>query len=159
VKQILHGPAGSAKAFRIDDLSPVLLDLRDSVPCVIEGSKTPRRWEDEFGAAIAGVRPALEVSELLELVDELRRPALADVMAPTLIITGDELVTWTPADARAAAARLAHGTAAVVPGTRHLAPLEAAPAIAELVTEFWRNTAGREETPTGSDHGAIYRSQ
>jgi pimeloyl-ACP methyl ester carboxylesterase len=86
-------------------------------------------------------------------------PALSDVMAPTLIITGDELVTWTPADARAAAARLAHGTAAVVPGTRHLAPLEAAPAIAELVTEFWRNTAGREETPTGSDHGAIYRSQ
>jgi pimeloyl-ACP methyl ester carboxylesterase len=79
-------------------------------------------------------------------------PALPDVTAPTLIITGDELPGWTPADARAAAAKLPHGAATVIPGTRHLAPLEAAPAVAELVTDFWRNTAGPKETPTGSDY-------
>ncbi|MDQ2897667.1 MAG: alpha/beta hydrolase, partial [Actinomycetota bacterium] len=64
---------------------------------------------------------------------------LADVSAPTLFITGDELATWNHADARAAAGRLRHGSAAVVPGTRHLTPLEAPSAVTALVTDFWRH--------------------
>jgi pimeloyl-ACP methyl ester carboxylesterase len=75
-------------------------------------------------------------------------PVLSDIAAPTLIITGDELPVLTPSDARAAAAKLPHGAAAVIGGTRHLAPLEAAAAVVELVVEFWRDDAGSGETPT-----------
>jgi pimeloyl-ACP methyl ester carboxylesterase len=75
-------------------------------------------------------------------------PVLSDIAAPTLIITGDELPVFTPSDARAAAAKLPHGTTAVIAGTRHLAPLEAATAVVELVVEFWRDGAGSGDTPT-----------
>jgi pimeloyl-ACP methyl ester carboxylesterase len=75
-------------------------------------------------------------------------PVLSDIAAPTLIITGDELPVLTPSDARAAAAKLPHGTSAVIAATRHLAPLEAATAVVELVVEFWRDGAGRGDTPT-----------
>jgi pimeloyl-ACP methyl ester carboxylesterase len=69
-------------------------------------------------------------------------PVLSDIAAPTLIITGDELPVLTPADARAAAAKLPHGTSAVIAATRHLGPLEAATAVVELVVAFWRDGAG-----------------
>lgn len=75
-------------------------------------------------------------------------PVLSDIVAPTLIITGDELPVLTPSDARAAAAKLPHGTSAVIAATRHLAPLEAATAVVELVVEFWRDGAGSGDTPT-----------
>ena len=79
VKQVLQDPAGNAETFRTDDLSPMLLDLRDTVAGVLEGTKTPQGWEDEFGATIAGVRSALEVSQLLELADELRGRSEAEL--------------------------------------------------------------------------------
>jgi pimeloyl-ACP methyl ester carboxylesterase len=63
---------------------------------------------------------------------------LPKVTAPSLIVTGGNLPAWTPADARAAAARMPHGTAATVPATRHLIPLEAAATVAGLVTDFWQ---------------------
>jgi pimeloyl-ACP methyl ester carboxylesterase len=75
-------------------------------------------------------------------------PVLSDIAAPTLIITGDELPVFTPSDARAAAAKLPCGTTAVIAGTRHLAPLEAATAVVELVVEFWRDGAGSGDRPT-----------
>jgi pimeloyl-ACP methyl ester carboxylesterase len=75
-------------------------------------------------------------------------PVLSDIAAPTLIITGDELPVLTPSDARVAAAMLPRGTTAVIAGTRHLAPLEAATAVVELVVEFWRDGAGSGDTPT-----------
>jgi pimeloyl-ACP methyl ester carboxylesterase len=75
-------------------------------------------------------------------------PVLSDIAAPTLIITGDELPVLTPSDARAAAAKLPHGTSAVIAGTRHLAPLEAATAVVELVVAFWRDGAESGDTTT-----------
>jgi pimeloyl-ACP methyl ester carboxylesterase len=75
-------------------------------------------------------------------------PVLSDIAAPTLIITGDELPVLTPSDARAAAAVLPHGTSTVIAGTRHLAPLEAATAVVELVVAFWRDGAGSGDTTT-----------
>jgi pimeloyl-ACP methyl ester carboxylesterase len=77
-------------------------------------------------------------------------PALSDLATPTLIITGDKLPSFTPSDARTAAAKLPHGTAAVIAGTRHLAPLEAARSVAELVIDFWGHGSGFGETPTES---------
>jgi pimeloyl-ACP methyl ester carboxylesterase len=64
------------------------------------------------------------------------------------MVTGDELPVLTPSDARAAAAKLPHGTSAVIAATRHLAPLEAATAVVELVVAFWRDGAGSGDTPT-----------
>jgi pimeloyl-ACP methyl ester carboxylesterase len=75
-------------------------------------------------------------------------PVLSGIAAPTLIVTGDELPVLTPSDARAAAAKLPHGTSAVIAATRHLAPLEAATAVVELVVAFWRDGAGSGDTPT-----------
>jgi pimeloyl-ACP methyl ester carboxylesterase len=75
-------------------------------------------------------------------------PVLSDIAVPTLIVTGDELPVLTPSDARAAAAKLPHGTSAVIAATRHLAPLEAATAVVELVVAFWRDGAGSGGTPT-----------
>jgi pimeloyl-ACP methyl ester carboxylesterase len=75
-------------------------------------------------------------------------PVLPDIAAPTLVVTGDELPVFTPADARAAAAKLPHGTSAVIAGTRHLAPLEAAAAVVELVVAFWSDGAATGDTPT-----------
>jgi pimeloyl-ACP methyl ester carboxylesterase len=66
-------------------------------------------------------------------------PVLPSVIAPTLIVTGDDLPVLSPSAARAAAALLPHGSSAVIPGTRHLAPLESAQALEELVISFWRN--------------------
>jgi hypothetical protein len=57
----------------------VLFDLGDTVPRVLQGTKTTMGREDEFGAAITGVRPALEVSQLLKLADELRRRSQAEL--------------------------------------------------------------------------------
>jgi len=72
----------------------------------------------------------------------LARQDLASVLlritAPTLMVTGSELTTWTLADSRASAASMPQGSAAVVGGARHLAPLEDASAVVELVTDFWR---------------------
>ena len=75
-------------------------------------------------------------------------PVLSDIAVPTLIVTGDELPVLTPSDARSAAAKLPHGTSAVIAATRHLAPLEAATAVVELVVAFWRDGAGSGDTPT-----------
>ena len=75
-------------------------------------------------------------------------PVLSAIAAPTLIITGEELPVLTPSDARAAAAKLPHGTSAVIAATRHLAPLEAATAVVELVVGFWRDGAASRDTPT-----------
>jgi pimeloyl-ACP methyl ester carboxylesterase len=75
-------------------------------------------------------------------------PVLSGIAAPTLIITGDELPVLTPSDARAAAAKLPHGTSAVIVATRHLAPLEAATAVVELVVAFWRDRAESGDIPT-----------
>jgi hypothetical protein len=43
---------------------------------------------------------------------------------------------------------LPHGTSAVIAATRHLAPLEAATAVVELVVAFWREGAESGDTPT-----------
>jgi hypothetical protein len=57
----------------------VLFYLRDAIPGVLQGAKAPLGWEDELGTAITGVWPAVEVSQLLKLVDELRRRSQAEL--------------------------------------------------------------------------------
>ncbi|GAC1319055.1 MAG: hypothetical protein NVSMB22_01640 [Chloroflexota bacterium] len=72
---------------------------------------------------------------------------LPKVMTPTLIVTGGDLQALTPADAHAAAARMPYGTAATVPTTRHLVPLEAATTVVGLVTDFWQGLQSHQQRP------------
>jgi hypothetical protein len=76
---VLHGPASRVESGRLDDLSPMLFDLRDSIPSILKGTKAPIGWEDELGAAITGVRPAFEVSQILKLAHELRGCSKAEL--------------------------------------------------------------------------------
>ena len=65
-------------------------------------------------------------------------PLLAEISAPALICAAADDLTWTPADAAAAASRLPNGAPVVLPGSGHVAPLfEAAVALADLLTAFW----------------------
>ena len=57
----------------------MLFYLRDAIPRILQSTKAPLGWEDELGAAITGVRPAIEVSQLLKLADELRRRGQAEL--------------------------------------------------------------------------------
>jgi pimeloyl-ACP methyl ester carboxylesterase len=75
---------------------------------------------------------------------------------PTLLTTGTSDPMWTTANARAAAAHLANGALVILPGAGHIGPLlQAAPAVVDLVTTFWRDPAAtvihhRSATAAGS---------
>jgi pimeloyl-ACP methyl ester carboxylesterase len=85
-------------------------------------------------------------------------PLLAKISAPALICAAADDPYWTPADAARAAGRLPNGTSVILPGSGHIAPLlEAAPAVADLLTAFWANpgavvTAGGDsQVPSSGD--------
>lgn len=76
----------------------------------------------------------------------LGRPDITDVLpnvvAPTLMVTGQDDTMWTPAEARDAAAQLPSGACVIVPGAGHVAPLlQSAAAMIELIEVFWRDPA------------------
>jgi pimeloyl-ACP methyl ester carboxylesterase len=83
-------------------------------------------------------------------------PMLDRLGTPTLLTTGTNDPMWTSGDARAAAAHLANGALVILPGAGHIGPLlQAAPAVVDLVTTFWRDPAAtiahhRSATTAGS---------
>lgn len=118
------------------------------------------RAEDPEGAAI--VSGAFRRAERRGMSDairwlSLRRPDLTPVLdrlgTPTLLTTGPDDPMWTRAAARAAAARLRNGALVILPGSGHIGPLlQAAPAVASLVTAFWRDpdaTIARHRSQAG----------
>ncbi len=104
------------------------------------------RVEDPDGAAI--VAQAFERAGRFGMYDAIRwlslsrqdlAPVLDQLGTPTLLITGQDDPMWTVPAARAAAARLRHGTMTVLPGAGHIGPvLDRTPAAADLITAFWR---------------------
>jgi pimeloyl-ACP methyl ester carboxylesterase len=69
-------------------------------------------------------------------------PVLDRIATPTLLTTGPNDPMWTTEDARAAAAHLTNGALVILPGAGHIGPLlQAAPAVVDLVTAFWRDPA------------------
>jgi pimeloyl-ACP methyl ester carboxylesterase len=84
-------------------------------------------------------------------------PTLANIVARTLFVTGDDLPTWTPSDASAAAAKLPRGAMAVVADTRHLGPLEAPREVVELVRDFWRDRSGLGQAPSKGERDLTVR--
>jgi pimeloyl-ACP methyl ester carboxylesterase len=61
---------------------------------------------------------------------------VAEIKVPTLVATGDDDQRSTPAMTVALAAAIPHGRAAILPGLRHLTPLEAPELVARLIDEF-----------------------
>ncbi len=83
----------------------------------------------------------------------LQRPDLTSVLAPlvtpTLIVAAEQDALWQPTEARSAAGHFPHRAFGTVPGAGHVAPLlQHAPALAELVSDFWQDQA-----PSAPDNG------
>jgi pimeloyl-ACP methyl ester carboxylesterase len=75
----------------------------------------------------------------------LRRPdltsRLARIRCPTLFVTGSDHTDWTLEQAQAASRLVAHGSAAVIPDTAYLIPLEAPDQTVQLISAFWASTS------------------
>jgi hypothetical protein len=127
--------------YRIAGPDPVTKPLIDA----LLGPKA--RAEDPDAAAI--IARAFRRAERRGMFDaiswlSLRRrdltPELDRSRTPTLLATNPDDPEWTSAAASAAAAHLRDGTLVILPGSGRVGPLlQAAPAVAELVTAFWRD--------------------
>lgn len=131
---VLYRLLGPAR-FLIDILSKVLLSPRtwasDPAAVAMVG--------EEFGAADRRAMANAIVSVSLRRRD--LTPALPAVQAPTLFLTGSDHADWTPEQARASAAVLPSGSAAVVDGAAYLLPLERPDEFVRAVEEFWARCA------------------
>ena len=67
-------------------------------------------------------------------------PLLESVQAPTLLLTGSAHPDWSAEQARAAAARLPHGSSGVVDDAAYLLPLEAPTDFSRRVRQFWAHS-------------------
>ncbi len=81
---------------------------------------------------------------------------LESVQVPTLLLTGSAHPDWSPAQVRAAAARLPDGSSGVVEAAAYLIPLEAPAAFTHLVRQFWAPPPPQEHPipDRGSSRGA-----
>ncbi|GAA0389846.1 hypothetical protein GCM10010357_08170 [Streptomyces luteireticuli] len=81
------------------------------------------------------------------------RPGLGRVDVPTLVLVGAEDQVTPPADARVLVAGIHDARLAVVPGTRHLAPVEQPAAVTDLLvrhfTTTWRQPSARRAAAPG----------
>lgn len=64
-------------------------------------------------------------------------PRLSAIRCPTVFVTGTDHEGWTPAEAEAKSRLLAVGSAAVIPDTAYLTPLEAPAVTVRLVRDHW----------------------
>ncbi|MDP9463959.1 MAG: alpha/beta fold hydrolase [Actinomycetota bacterium] len=76
--------------------------------------------------------------EVFATADAELAPRAADIAVPTLVATGGEDQRSTPTMATALAAAMPHGCPQVLPGLRHLTPVEAPDVVAEMIDEFTR---------------------
>jgi pimeloyl-ACP methyl ester carboxylesterase len=64
-------------------------------------------------------------------------PRLAAVRCPTVFVTGSDLPDWVPDLAAAKSRLLVDGSAAVIPDTAYLTPLEAPEETIRIVRDLW----------------------
>lgn len=102
---------------------------REQDPAAVELVRTSFADADRAGMANALVSISLRRPDLT--------PLLASIQAPVLFVTGSEHPDWSPAQARAAAALLPQGAAAVAQGAAYLVPLETPAEFVRMVEEFW----------------------
>lgn len=82
------------------------------------------------------VRPYADAYEVFATGDEELVPLVNHIVAPTLVVTGADDQRSTPVMAERLAAALRNGRAVVVPGVRHLLPIEQPALLATLVRDF-----------------------
>jgi pimeloyl-ACP methyl ester carboxylesterase len=113
---------------------------------IVEGLLSPstRASDPEAVALVLGCLRAMDRQGLGNAVQSipLGRPDLTDrlgaIQCPTLFVTGsDHSGWWTLDEATAKSRLLARGSAAVVPETGYLTPLEAPEATIKLVRQQW----------------------
>jgi pimeloyl-ACP methyl ester carboxylesterase len=63
---------------------------------------------------------------------------LAAIRCPTLFVTGSDIPVWTAEQVTAKSRLLATGSAAVIPDTAYLIPLEAPETTVQLIRQLWR---------------------
>jgi pimeloyl-ACP methyl ester carboxylesterase len=124
--------------------------VRPLVNGLVDALLGPRaRADDPEGAAL--VADALRRADRRGMYTAIRwlslsRPDLTPVLdrigTPTLLTIGTSDPMWSTTNAHAAAVRLPRGALVILPGAGHIGPLlQAAPAVVELVTAFWRDPA------------------
>lgn len=69
---------------------------------------------------------------------------LAQLAVPLLAVTGDEDTGSTPAMTKALAGAVPYGRAAIIPGARHLLPLEQPEALANAIAQFTHELDSKE---------------
>jgi (E)-2-((N-methylformamido)methylene)succinate hydrolase len=74
--------------------------------------------------------------EIFATADEALAAQVHRITCPTLVVTGEHDPRSTPAMSHALAATVANGRAVVLPGARHLTPLEVPDTLARLITTF-----------------------
>jgi pimeloyl-ACP methyl ester carboxylesterase len=91
---------------------------------------------------VAGIRRRMETNDLrayaaayglFAAADHQLATRIGDIAVPTTVITGAEDQRSTAAMARAMALRLARGSCHVIPGQRHMTPLEVPDLVASLI--------------------------
>ncbi len=115
---------------------------------IIDALLAPRTREGD-AEAVALVRNSLRSIERRALANamvsiSLRRPdltpRLASIRCPTVFVTGSDHPEWTPDQAEAKSRLLVAGSAAVVPDTAYLTPLEAPEETIRIVRDLWGTT-------------------
>jgi (E)-2-((N-methylformamido)methylene)succinate hydrolase len=108
------------------------------------------RWfAPEFAASHPGVLAAVtkrmasndvasyaSAYEIFATADEALAAQVYRITCPTLVVTGEHDPRSTPAMSHALADTVANGRSVVLPGARHLTPLEVPDALAHLITTF-----------------------
>jgi (E)-2-((N-methylformamido)methylene)succinate hydrolase len=74
--------------------------------------------------------------EIFATADEALATQVHRIACPTLVVTGEHDPRSTPAMSHALAATVANGRSVVLPGARHLTPLEVPEALGRLITTF-----------------------
>ena len=79
VQQVLHHPAHVVEMRSAHGCPPVLLDLGDPITGVAESLPSARCRKDQLRPPVGGIRSALEIAELLQIADQLRGGAEAQL--------------------------------------------------------------------------------
>lgn len=83
-------------------------------------------------------RSYADAYEVFATADTDLSPHVSEISVPTLVATGSDDQRSTPAMAVALATALPRGRSTILPGLRHLTPIEAPELVAELIDEFTR---------------------
>jgi pimeloyl-ACP methyl ester carboxylesterase len=82
------------------------------------------------------VRAYADAYEVFATADAELTDRVGDIAVPTLVATGSDDQRSTPAMAVALSAALPKGRSVILPGLRHLTPLEAPEVVAKLIDDF-----------------------